>query len=50
MIIAIGVTIGLRVNHQYKLNSALKVKLPALLEEVEDIEDTNGIEELGCIS
>ncbi|MFO7671110.1 MAG: SUMF1/EgtB/PvdO family nonheme iron enzyme [Bacteroidales bacterium] len=42
MIIAIGITIGFRINHQSKLNSAQKIKLPALIHEIGNIEETNG--------
>jgi len=42
IIIAIGITVGFRMSHQSKLNAAQKVTLPALLKEVESIEETNG--------
>ncbi|MCK4992636.1 MAG: SUMF1/EgtB/PvdO family nonheme iron enzyme [Bacteroidales bacterium] len=42
IIIAIGITIGFRMSHQSKLNSAQKIVLPALLKEIESIEETNG--------
>jgi dienelactone hydrolase len=42
IVIAIGITVGFRTNHKSKLNRALKLTLPALLNEVENIESTNG--------
>jgi predicted esterase len=42
IIIAIGITIGFRMSHQSKLNLAQKNVLPALLKEIEKIEETNG--------
>jgi dienelactone hydrolase len=42
LIIAIGITLGFRMIHQSKLSSAQQIALPALVNEVEKIEGTNG--------